>query len=264
LAENRYGANSRLRLSMRLARGQTILSDTSFTAPFKITAPFYDEKNRAVVMILSVSAGLLSGDRQEMALTAEPGARCVITSQSFEKIHKMDEGFASRRTKIFVGAGAELIYAPLPVIPFAGSAFVGETTVALADETARLCYADVLACGRASRGERFVFREYRMVTRMYEGDTLIYADNAAYLPDEWQPDGLCGFEGFTHTGGLLLVNYAITDNQYERVRLSVYRLRDGVGGVTRTGHGDVCVRALANGSEPLLCLLEEIKEIVGI
>jgi urease accessory protein len=248
---------------MRLARGQTILSDTGFSAPFKITAPFYDEIDRAVVMIISVSAGLLSGDRQEMSLTAEPGARCVITSQSFEKIHKMDAGFASRKTNIYIGAGAEMIYAPLPVIPFAGSAFVGETTVTLTDKTAKLCYSDVLACGRASRGERFVFREYRALTRMFEGDTLIYSDNAAYLPEKSPPDGFCMFEGYTHTGGMALINYQITESQFERVRSAVYNLQNGVGGVTRTGHGDVCVRALANGSERLLDLHEEIKEIVG-
>jgi urease accessory protein len=301
-----------------------VISDVGFSAPFKLTSPFYDDAGRMSVMAISVSAGLMSGDSQEIELCAERGARVQVGSQAFEKIHRMEGGgFAERRACLDVKSGATLIYSPLPAIPFAGSAFRSDTRVTLEDSAARLFLSDIVACGRASRGERFEFREYRSRTRIFEGGALIYYDNAAYIPADMRMEGFCMFEGYTHCGSLALINFDVSESQAALIRDAVYALPGaagrargigdasdsgaaagvtaaaaaaesgaaasaiaaakfaatgasadssaatglaavgtGIGGITRTGHGDYCVRALCNGSEPLLRLFGYIQQVL--
>lgn len=71
-------------------------------------------------MPLCASAGIMAGDSQEFSYHVKEG-RPEILSQSFEKIHKMDEGSASRTIEVQVDKNAALYYYPQPVIPFAQS-----------------------------------------------------------------------------------------------------------------------------------------------
>jgi urease accessory protein len=264
MAENRYGKKSMLRLGFHFDRGRSVMSDAAFTAPFKVTRPFYGERGKIVVMILSVSAGLMAGDSQDAEINVGQGAFAEITSQSFEKIHRMSEGFAERRVRLSVSAGGTLIYAPLPVIPFRGSAFRGGVSVELAGPDARICLSDILSCGRASRGERHEYREYRSLVTARERGALIYRDNSVFIPDETSMDGLCAFEGYTHLSNMLLLNFDVSDELFSAIKDAVMGLRDGVGGVTRAASGGVCARALANGSEPLINLHAEIRDMLKI
>lgn len=43
-------------------------------------------------MIISVSAGLMEGDRQDVFIHAKENSNLLCTSQAFEKIHKMNNG----------------------------------------------------------------------------------------------------------------------------------------------------------------------------
>ena len=42
--ENSFGKTSRLYLEASVKDGKTILSDVSFTAPYKVMRPFYEKK----------------------------------------------------------------------------------------------------------------------------------------------------------------------------------------------------------------------------
>jgi urease accessory protein len=285
---NRYGAVSRLSLTARRAGGSTVLTDVSFTAPFKVAHPFYLEshgeshgknhnenhgeghgashggKDRMSLTLISASAGLMSGDSQVIDITVKEGAWLEATSQAFEKIHKMAEGgFARRHTRLTVEKNAALSYVPLPAIPFKDSAFRSETEVRLADASSRFFQSEILSCGRAARGERFEYREYKSLTKIYAGETLIYSDNTVYTPDSTQMEGFCLFEGYTHLGNFLMIHQDISEAQAEALGAAARSLKDGVAGVTRTGYGDYCARALSNGSEPLLALNGEIRSILG-
>jgi urease accessory protein len=228
-----------------------------------VTSPFYDGNDRMSVMLISVSAGIMSGDSQEIGISVNEGAELDVTSQAFEKIHRMEKGgFARRDTRIAIGKCAALTYSPLPTIPFRDSAFKNQTEVRLADSSSRFFQSEIISCGRVARGERFEFREYRSLTKVYEGDSLIYSDNAVYVPDNMDMNGFCLFEGYSHLGSFLLINQCLSAEQAEALREAVYSLKNGVGGLSLTGHGDYCVRALADGSEPLILLGEAIHDVL--
>ena len=131
--DNKFGKISRISACAALKDGRTILEDLSFTAPYKIMMPFEKENGGIQIMPLCASAGIMAGDSQEFSYHVKEGADLEVLSQSFEKIHKMDEGSAARTIEVQVDKNATLYYYPQPVIPFAQSAFDSKMTIHLVE-----------------------------------------------------------------------------------------------------------------------------------
>lgn len=135
-------------------------------------------------------ARLTTGDDQRIDVTVGEGAALQVTTQAFEKVHRMEgERSARRVTRLAVGSGGYLDYTPRPQIRFAGSAFVATTVVDLADATARLAYEEVLSCGHVARGERIQYRSYRNHVLVRVPGAPVYLDNTLY-----EPQGSCAPE----------------------------------------------------------------------
>ncbi|MGN0183008.1 MAG: urease accessory protein UreD, partial [Candidatus Ornithomonoglobus sp.] len=75
----------KLYIETSCANGRTVVSDSSFTAPFKITKPFYNG-DTAEIMIMQASAGILEGDSHELEFNVRSGSRVIITGQSYTKL----------------------------------------------------------------------------------------------------------------------------------------------------------------------------------
>lgn len=258
--ENRFGRLSELRLTARARQGRTVVPELFCTQPFKVmhafdcrhgSLPGLDaaaSADPASVTVMSVSAGIMAGDEQLIEVSVERGAALQVTTQSFEKIHRMDDGRAHRSTVLRVEPGAYLDYAPLPQIPFAGSSFSSETAIELADATSRLVFAEVLSCGRAARGERFGYRSYRNRVRVSTAGEPVFIDNTVYEPAgvalgaPMDLEGFGFYEGFTHLANLVLVNLDIDEERFMRIR---DRLRDRTGVI---GSAAAAARADAEGA----------------
>ena len=128
-------------------------------------------------MIMCASPGIMEGDSQWIRIETERGARLAVTSQSYEKIHKMNNGCACRNTIIRIAGNSALRYRPLPVIPFGGSAFESRTAIELEDESSELIYEELLSCGRAACGERFAYRFFHSLSEVSCKGKLIYREN---------------------------------------------------------------------------------------
>lgn len=169
--DNKFGKISRIQACAAVRDGKTILEDLSFTAPYKIMVPFEKENDGIQIMPLCASAGIMAGDSQEFSYHVKEGANLEVLSQSFEKIHKMDEGSAFRTIEIQVEQNAILYYYPQPVIPFSGSAFDSTMTICLEDKTSRLFLLEVISCGRNAHEERFQYRRFSSRVRIYRGES---------------------------------------------------------------------------------------------
>ena len=55
----------------------------------------------------------------------------------------MENGFAQRNIEIEIGANSELIYNPLPVIPFKNSAFKNSLSVNLKDSSSKFILNEI-------------------------------------------------------------------------------------------------------------------------
>ncbi|MCQ2510213.1 MAG: urease accessory protein UreD [Lachnospiraceae bacterium] len=256
--ENKFGKVSRLSLTASLRGDKTIISDLSFTAPFKVMRPFYEKKDFMSVMLLTASAGIMAGDRQEFAFSLENGAKMEFVSQAYDKIHRMESGFAERKTSICIGREAELHYTPLPTIPFAGSDYRSYLCVELEDETSKFVFSEILTCGRIAYGEEFAYKKYLNDIRIRQGGKLIFRDHTCYEPDRLDMTGFGMYEGFTHLATLLLVNIRKDDQWIADVRERIDATADMEGGVTRTADGHVLIRILGKNADRLVRFLEPL------
>ena len=271
--ENPFGTESRLSLTAGKSGERTVLEECFCRAPFKLMKPFYPNgKGDMELMLMSVSAGIMAGDSQEIQIQVKAGARLSITTQSYEKLHKMAPGAsASRKSVIRVEDGGFLSYQPLPVIPFAQSDFSGDTEIILEGPDAGLIYSEILSCGRAARGERFQYRRYQNRIAVSCEGVLRYADNTLYLPAgggagadsslpfmEMEETG--AYEGHTHLANLLILNRELPEGWPDEVRLLFSQAEEEEiqGGVTRLSHGYV-VKILGNPAQELLDLIEKIR-----
>lgn len=263
--ENMFGKTSRIHAVAALKDGKTILEDLSFTAPYKVMKPFQKGNGGIRIMPLCASAGIMAGDSQEFYYHVKKGAEIEILSQSFEKIHKMDEGKASRVIDAAVDSNAVLYYYPQPVIPFAGSSFESKMTIHLADETSHLFLLDIISCGRAAHDERFLYRRYASKVLIYRGDSLIYRDHTVYEPDRMEMEEIGMYEGYTHMANLFLAGFFDSSEKNSRLQEEIWVLLENSaeidGGVTRLSSNDFAVRIFGMRAQKLQQTAEGIKEI---
>lgn len=308
VADNRFGKLSELRVRAEARGGRTAVPELYATMPFKVMhplpvpahelpglvcavhggsagAPSAVSATPTQVMVMSVSAGIMAGDHQRIDVRVGAGAALQMTTQAFEKIHRMDDGAsASRQTRLAVEAGAYLDYKPLPQVPFAGSAFSSDTVVELADATSRLVYGEILSCGRAARGERFGYRRYANRVEVRVSGLPVFLDNTIYEPvstgGAMDMEGVGFYEGFSHLANLVLVNLGIDDELFAGVRAYLLKQtgaigeRAGVrtdaaaddalaGGITRLATGDCLVKVLGHRAQRLQDVLDGVRALVA-
>ena len=256
--ENKFGKLSKLAVKAGFNGEKTVLKDVAFTAPFKIMHPFYEKKDIMTVMILTASAGIMDGDRQEFLFQLGSNAQMEVVSQAFEKIHKMEGGNAKRKTDITVKKNAAFYYHPQPTIPFADSAFENEMNVDLEDESSVFVMSEILICGRAARGELFEFRYYKNLVNIRQNGKLIYRDNTYYDPGNWNMRGFGMYEGFSHLGNLIICNVCKDDLWIQKARELLDQAIDIEGGVTQKGQNLTIVRMLGKTSQNILDMMDRL------
>lgn len=262
--ENKFGKTSKLLIKAGVKNNKTVLQDVFFTAPFKIMHPFYEQENGIqdedfmTVMCLTASAGIMAGDRQEHTITLDEGAKLEFVSQSYEKIHKMDSGFAQRTATLHVAKDAFLYYNPLPTIPFKDSAFKSTINVHLEDKSSRFILKEILSAGRCARGEKFEYHFYHNQINIYEGNNLIYADNTKLEPEHMNLSAIGMYEEYTHLGTLLLFYISRDETWFKSVRELLESAPDLEGGVTRTHHDAIVIRILGKTSEQINGVFDQI------
>ena len=299
--DNRFGRTSELRLKATARDGVTAVPKLYASMPFKVMHTFdvrecdlpgyerlaerEDDRRKLAapkqLMVMSVSAGIMAGDRQELAVDVEPGAALSMTTQAFEKIHRMEDcEHATRTTHIHVGKNAYLDYQPLPQIPFAGSSFSTDTTIELADASSHVAYEEILSCGRVARGERFAYRGYRSHVRVTCAGAPIFIDNTIYQPTSTDMEGFGFFGAYSHLANLVLVNLDIDGARFATIRdylqsqtgeigasaaapASDAPAADAIaGGITRLATGDCLVKLLGHRAQRLQDVLNKVRDLV--
>lgn len=256
--ENKFGRTSKLTLKTREKEGKTILDDVYFTSPFKIMNPFEQKDGSIQVMMMTASAGIMAGDVQEFDFAIGSHTKMEFLSQSFEKIHRMTEGQAKRYTKVEVAPEGTFLFHPQPTIPFEDSAFTNVMDIHLADESSVFTMQEIISCGRAARGERFLYHFYDSLVTIYQGEEMIYRDNTRFRPELMSLEDMGMFEGFTHMANVVICNQGKDKAWMEQVWDYLDEQEDVQGGVTSLEHDVVVVRILGKQAQKLQKLCDEI------
>lgn len=243
-------------LTAQAQNGRTILSECYCTSPFKVMRPFY-EQNRAKVILMTASAGILAGDQYDMRFSVGRGADLTVTGQGYTKLFRCKHAPSHQQTTITVHSGAVLHYLPCPIIPFGGSQFSSQTEVFLSPNC-HFVWSDILSCGRVGMGERFAMRQYhsRLVVRVKQ--TPVFLDHCLITPEEIDYTSVGFFDGYSHMGTLYL--YGGDESAYLKAIRNLPFC--GKKGASRAREG-IVVRALANRGEQIETFFGQITAITS-
>jgi urease accessory protein len=162
-----------LRAAARADDGVTTLAAQAFRAPFHLSKPYWDADTRTLlVQVVNPTAGILSGDRLESAVTVESGAAVLLTTPSASRVFRMRSGEARSLQSFRVEVGAWLEVLPEPLVPHRGSVFHQRTRLEV-DPGGAAFYADLLFPGRIAHGETWGWERLVLELEVRSGAELI-------------------------------------------------------------------------------------------
>jgi urease accessory protein len=175
------GRSGRIELRFGLKDGRTVIRHVYSEVPHKITRLYYPERSTLPQLILMNStAGLFPGDRVEIDIHVEPGARVLITPQASTRIHP-GGGVAEQHMRATVDGNGELYYLNEPLIPFRGARLKQRVELRVSKD-GRLFFWDAFMSGRVDRGERWEMDELDSETRLSRDNDLTYLERFHIQP----------------------------------------------------------------------------------
>jgi urease accessory protein len=186
-----------VRLEFASWDGVTEIVDRYQQAPLQVQKALHPDAalpGMAWVYILTVTGGIVQGDRLQTEIVARDGAQVHLTTPAATKIYRSPAAPASHRLTIRAGAGTYVEYLPGPVIPFRGARFLEEVAL-VAHPTATLVFGGILSPGRVAMGESHAYDLYvSRVTARGEDGTLEFLDVTQLAPTAMSPTrpGLLG------------------------------------------------------------------------
>ncbi|MCX6023085.1 MAG: urease accessory protein UreD [Chloroflexi bacterium] len=209
------------RLVLAQRGGRTRMVTAEHRAPLRLLRALYPEDaapDLAWVILANPSGGVLAGDRYRIEVTALPEARAAVLTQAATKVHPALPAAAPavQSVVLTVHPSALLEYLPDPLIPFADADYEQETRC-VAYPGGTLFLWDMLAPGKAARGERHQYRHIRsrLLAVTPEGRPLC-AEAYTLTPNGAPPALLGGHDAF----GTL---WAITDRAPAAALLAAVR-----------------------------------------
>jgi urease accessory protein len=201
-----------LRLELVSRNGVTGIVDRFQQAPLHVQKALHPDPTfpgMAWVHILTVTGGIVQGDRLRTDILARDGAQVHLTTPGATKIYRSPTAPASHSLTIQAGAGTHVEYLPGPVIPFRGARFL-EDVALVAHPTATLIYGGILSPGRVAMGESHVYDLFSSrLTAQRDDGVLEFLDVTHIAPARVSPTrpGLLG--GFDVLGTLHVVTRKI-------------------------------------------------------
>lgn len=260
---NSYIKESNLFIETCVKDGRTILKDSYFTAPFKITTPFYNEEdNRMKLCIMSVSPGMLEGDRYKIKYVLNAGSRLHTFSQSYNKVFSMKQDCAKQDIEVTIKDGASLEYYLYPTIPYKDSAFRGTAKFALHGES-DLLYREIMSCGRYAMGEKFDFKEFSSKVSIYMDEKLIFFDNTHLEPKLQQLQDMGIYEGFTHAANVFIANKRLSYEIKKNLQNMLKEYDSIEYGISIPYEFIMVVRILGKSSDKLMKITDRLKDEIS-
>jgi urease accessory protein len=217
-------ARGAARVEFAAARGTTVLARLGQQSPLRVLLP-RPSGSDALAVLVNTAGGVCSGDRLEAAVTAATGARVTVVGQAAERVYRGLDRPAALRTRLTVGAGAALHWAPQETILFDGAKLERRTEVD-AHADARLLAAETLVFGRCAMGERVRRLSLRDEWRLFRAGRLVWAD-ALRLEGEHAARALGAASGFRGEEALCTLVCATGDA--DGARDETRRIQGGAG-----------------------------------
>jgi urease accessory protein len=127
-------------------------------------------------VLINTGGGMTGGDSLDIAVTADAGARAVVTTQAAEKIYRSDGPDTTVCSRLSLAETATLHWLPQEAILFSGARLTRSLDVEMA-ATATLIACEAVYFGRAAMGEIFDGAAWRDRWRVRRDGRLIFAED---------------------------------------------------------------------------------------
>jgi urease accessory protein len=169
-------ARGHAHLTVEMVSGQSTVTSAWSSNPIKILVP-KSRGTSAWAYTSSFGGGMVGGDQTHLGLDVRAQARCFIGTQASTKIYRNPRRAAcSHVTRARIESNSLLVFAPDPVQAFAGSTYSQRQEFHLT-EGASLVLVDWFNSGRAARGERWKFSQFRSRTDIFIDSERIFLDS---------------------------------------------------------------------------------------
>ena len=244
------------------ADGQTMrLRENYQSGSAKVRFPRTATGEALEVVLLNTAGGLTGGDRLTHAVSAEVGARGIVSTQAAERIYRRSAGVAEIESTLSVAEGGSLDWLPQETIIFDRSA-LRRTLVADIHPSARLLAVETIVLGRAAMGETARDVSVADSWRIRRGGTLVFADGLRLDGDTVAT--LAG--GATGNGAAAMATLVLVSPDAEaKIGLARSALENSAGeGGASAWNGMLVARLIAPGGQALradlMRLIETIRE----
>ena len=252
-----------LRLEFACRDGVTQIVDRYQQVPLhvqKVLHPHPALPGMAWVYVLTVTGGIVQGDRLRTEIVARDGAQVHLTTPGSTKIYRSPAAPSTHRLRIHAGAGTHVEYLPGPVIPFRDARFLEEVTL-IAHPTATLLYGGILTPGRVAMGESHAYTLYSsQVTATGEDGVVEFLDVTHLAPAAISPKrpGLLG--NFDVLGTLHVLTGKVPARELsDRLHGLLQEQGEILGGASELPSGrGVTVRILGPRVEPAAAALQAV------
>ncbi|MHB1652625.1 MAG: urease accessory protein UreD [Desulfitobacteriaceae bacterium] len=267
---NLPGKRGELKLLLGLKDGRTIIKESYNRVPLKVAKSFYLEPESGELFIyqMNPTGGMVQGDNYHLNIDLEKDARVFITTQAATKVYRTPESYASQITIINARENALLEYFPDPVIPFAGSRYVSEVEVHLAEGTTAFI-SDIISPGRTKSGEVFKFESYHSKTKVYWDENLILWDNWQLESGTKEILSIGRYKGYTHLGTFYIFSEKVSQDLSDKLHEVLHEESQVLSGVSLTIKNGIVVRLLGHRAADIekavmLCWDMARRELIGL
>ena len=167
-------AHGRVALAVAQTGGVTRRASVAEEGSLRVRFPGRTARD-AEAVIVNVAGGVAGGDRLDVDVTVEAGARLTVTTAAAEKVYRSLGPDATADVHLTVGADATLHWLPQETILFDRARFRRSIAVEVA-EGASLLLAEALVFGRTAMGE--IVQEGSLFDRwrVRRGGRLMFAE----------------------------------------------------------------------------------------
>lgn len=210
------GWQARLELGFKRQGDRSVLAHRLHQGPLMVQRPFYPEgQDCCHVYLLHPPGGVVGGDRLELAVSVQAGARALITLPAAGKFYRSGGAVAEQVQTLAVADGAMLEWLPQETILFDGAVVDSVTRVDL-EAGAQFIGWEVLCMGRPASGDWFESGRLRQRFELWRDGQPLYLDRGEWdgAGDEMQ--ARWGLDGQPVLGSMLVTGQF--DDELEAMR----------------------------------------------
>ncbi|WP_299022307.1 urease accessory protein UreD [uncultured Photobacterium sp.] len=267
--EAQQGWRAQLALGFAAQPTKTVLKYRLQQGPLAVQRPLYPEGEVCHTYLLHPPGGVVGGDKLSITACCEPEAKALVTTPGATKFYRSAGPYACQKQQLTVKKGAVLEWFPQENIYFPEAKVRMDTEINV-ESGGRFIGWEMHCFGRPALKEGFIDGSVFGCTRLNIGNTLVLAEQLNIQGSD-QHQLYAGLRGHSMLATMIvtesdedLLNLVQTLlNQYQKYLLE----NKVVSGVTEVAdiddkHRVLVVRAMGNGTEPIMMLFSQIWQTV--